>query len=196
MRATLTRQRVFLAALGVLVVALILGSVRTTGALWADQADGPVDDITTGTFGLSAGDGSDQTFTFADLAKENMADGDRVSKPLTLVNTGSTPLRFRLSSAGPTQIDPGTATVTMNLAGTTGGACPESGAGTGTAVFDAADTTSPGQTFVTPGGWHALAQGAEVTWCITAMLVGTSGGGSDQITFKLLFHFDAQQTRP
>lgn len=191
MRTVVTRQRVFFAALGVLVVALLFGSVQTTGALWADQANGPSSNLQTGNFGLSAGSGSNNVYSFPALAKTNMADGDSVSATLNLVNTGTTPLRFRLRSAGPI-VSAGGATVTMNLAGTIG-ACPGAGV-----AFTAANTTAPTQTFTTPGtGWHDLAKGGSTAWCITAKLIGTSGGtGGIQTTFTVQFNFDAQQVRP
>lgn len=189
MRAALTRQRVFLAALGVLVVVLLFGSVQTTGALWADQTDGPADDLHTGTIGIRAGDGPSSPYTFHALTATNMEPSQSVSASLNIVNTGDTPLRYRLATAGPSGVGPAGTTVTMNLAGTIG-TCPGAGS-----AFTAQNTSNPSTAFSTPGGWLALAKGGSTAWCVTAELVSVTPA-SNSASFTLTFHFEAEQTRP
>ncbi|MGB3696678.1 MAG: hypothetical protein WBA05_04540 [Gordonia sp. (in: high G+C Gram-positive bacteria)] len=187
-----TRRNILFAALGVLVVSLIFGSVYTTGALWADQQTENGGDVETGSILLAPGAGTADTFTFDALAAANMLPGSSTSAALTITNGGSTPLRFRLATAGPGQLAPAGTAVTMNLAGTQGPGCPGTGA-----AFDAKDTSSPTTAFTTssaPTGWWPLAKGASTTWCITAKLVSVSPQTAPA-TFRMIFGFAAEQTR-
>ncbi|ATD71615.1 MULTISPECIES: hypothetical protein [Gordonia] len=184
------RRGVLYAALAILVAVLLFGSVRTTGALWAEQADVSDTDITTGTIGLAPGTGGGSSFTFPALNGTNVIPGQAQQAVLTITNAGSTPLRFRLASAGPSVSTPG-ATVTVNLSGAPGASCP----GTGTPLtgaFTAQDTSSPGTGFTSP--WTPLAKSASTSWCVRAELVSVTG--TQPATFTINFSFAAEQTRP
>ncbi|MDV7100249.1 hypothetical protein R4227_08915 [Gordonia amicalis] len=190
MPAAFNRRGIFLTALAILVAVLVFGSVRTTGALWAEQADGSDTDITTGTIGLAPGAGGGSSFTFPALNGTNVIPGQAQQAVLTITNAGSTPLRFRLASAGPSVSTPG-ATVTVNLSGAPASSCP----GTGTpltAAFTAQNTSSPGTVFTSP--WTPLAKSASTSWCIRAVLVSVTG--TQPATFTITFDFAAEQTRP
>ncbi|MCR8898852.1 hypothetical protein NWF34_18045 [Gordonia sp. GONU] len=172
------------------MAALVFGSVRTTGALWVEEAEVSDATITTGTIGLAPGSGSAPTFTFPALNGANVAPGDSRQAVLNIVNTGSTPLRFKLATAGPTVQTAG-ATVTVNLSGASAGTCP------GTSVslegaFPAQNTTGAGTGFDSP--WTPLAVGATTTWCIRSRLVSVNG--TQPATFTIAFNFAAEQTRP
>ncbi|MCK8616409.1 hypothetical protein [Gordonia sp. C13] len=190
MPAALKRRGVLFAALAIGVVVLLFGSVQTTLALWTAQADGPASDITTGTIGLAPGSGGGSSFTFPALNGTNVVPGQPQQAVLTINNTGSAPLRFRLASAGPAVSTSG-ATVTVNLSGAPASTCP----GTGTPLtgaFNAQNTSSPGTTFTS--SWTPLAKGATTSWCIRAELVSVTG--TQPATFTIGFDFTAEQTRP
>lgn len=189
MPEALKRRGVLYAALAVGVVVLLFGSVQTTLALWSAQADGSTTDITTGTIGLAPGSGGG-SFTFPALNGSNVVPGQPRQAVLTITNTGSTPLRFRLASAGPVVSTPGS-TVTVNLSGAPTSTCP----GTGTPLtgaFTAQNTSGPGTSFTSP--WTPLAVGASTDWCIRADLVSVTG--TQPATFTITFDFAAEQIRP
>lgn len=191
----MSRRHVLLAALGVLVLVLVFGSVRTTGALWADQAEVAGAEITTGTIGLAPGTADGSSFKFPGLGSESIAPGQTEQAELTIVNTGDTPLEFQLSSAGPNSISG--PPVTVELSGSVG-QCPAlvpppnpplSGA------FPAKSVSAPSEDFTTvPPTLHVLDIGESVVWCIRVTLESVSSTGS--ATFTITFGFDAQQTRP
>ncbi|ASR04175.1 hypothetical protein RVF83_22555 [Gordonia rubripertincta] len=189
MPAAFTRRGILLAALAIVVAVLFFGSVRTTGALWAERRDVSSSNITTGTLGLAPGAGGG-SFTFPALNGSNVVPGQAQQAVLHVTNTGSTPLRFRLATAGPSVSTPG-ATVTVNLSGAPASNCP----GTGTPLtgaFTAQDSSAPGTVFTSP--WSPLAVGAVTSWCIRATLVSVTG--AQPATFTITFGFAAEQTRP
>lgn len=180
------KRGVLLAALVIGVVVLLFGSVQTTLALWTEQVDGSDSDITTGTIGLAPGSGGGSSFTFPALHGTNMLPGQSSQAVLTIANTGSTPLKFQLVSAGPVVSTPGAA-VSIKLSGTQGPSCPGSGA----AAF-----TEASKTWVSTvsGAETPLAVGASAAWCIRAELESVSG--QQPATFTITFNFKADQDRP
>lgn len=179
------------AALGILVAVLIFGSVQTTGARWAERSQVAIPTVGTGTIGLAPGSGSGSSFTFPALAGNNLAPSDSKQAVLTISNTGTTPLRFRLATAGPTVTTPGS-TVVVNLAGSVGSTCPDSGSSP-SGAFAAQDTSNANTSFTSP--WHALARGASTAWCIRATLIRVAPI-SQATTFTINFEFAAEQTQP
>ncbi|WP_168700681.1 hypothetical protein [Gordonia paraffinivorans] len=190
MPAALKRRGVLFAALAIGVVVLLFGSVQTTLALWTKQADTSGSNITTGTIGLAPGSGGGSSFTFPALNGSNMVPGQSSQAVLNIANTGSTPLKFRLASAGPVVSTPG-ASVSIKLSGSQSATCPASNvplsgaftaAGTLTGVSDIDGVEIP------------LAVGASTAWCIRAEFVSVTG--TQPATFSITFNFDAQQDRP
>lgn len=180
----MTKRNLLLAALGMIVVSLLFGSLSTTFALWSDQQSNDATEVATGTIELSPGDGAGSAFAFPALNGTNVPIGGVSQANLTIENTGTTSLRFRLRTAGPTVSTPG-ATVGVTLDGSVG-ACPGAAA-----AFTSQTVTSP-TVFTAP--WTALPRGGQIVWCIRATLA--SATGVLPATYTISFTFDAEQTRP
>ncbi|MDR2280893.1 MAG: hypothetical protein LBE07_08590 [Gordonia sp. (in: high G+C Gram-positive bacteria)] len=180
----MTKRNILFAALGMLVVSLLFGSLSTTFALWSDQQSSDATDVATGTIELSPGDGTGSAFAFPALNGTNVPVGGVSQANLTIKNTGTTPLRFRLRTAGPTVSTSG-ATVGVTLDGSVG-ACPG-----GPAAFTSQTVTSP-TVFTSP--WAGVVRGGQTVWCIRATLA--SATGTLPATYTISFAFDAEQTRP
>lgn len=186
-----TARLVVVAALSA-VVALSLAAVRSTDALWTDNAATGPATVTTGQLKLVAGSGSGSTYQFAGLNGAGILPGDQRQAPLAITNSGSTPLRYRLNSAGPQVSTPGSG-ITLSLSGTVmavGGTC---GTGTlpGSVAFTAFTTSASGAGATSP--WRSLAKGATETWCIRSVLQAVTGTGS--AAYTVLFTFGSEQTR-
>lgn len=183
-------RRVWLAAAAVGAAMLAFGSVQSTGALWSDSETVAGATIRTGSLSLSTGGGAGTAFTFDALTKNPVAVGQAVQAPLTITNTGTTALRFRLTAAGPSVTTPAGAAVTVSLQGATvtGPAACTAATAMGTAFptfsSSAATTTVEG----TP---HTLAAGASQTWCIRTTL--TTAPSSPSVTYRHVFSFGADQ---
>lgn len=183
----MNKRYVLLAAAGILVAVLILGSVRTTGALWRDQETAGSDtDLTTGFLALSPGTASGSSFTFTALNGTGLIPEDARQAELVITNSGTTPLEFELASAGPTTTGGGQ--VAIRLSGSQG-SCPPLAATDLSGAFTAGDTSAASTPFTSSP--QRLASGEPTTWCIRAKyLSGTAG-----TTFTITFHFDADQVR-
>ncbi|EGD56934.1 hypothetical protein [Gordonia neofelifaecis] len=191
----MTRRRLLIGALGVLVVSLILGSVYSTGAFWADAETWNPGTVETGTIGLDAHGSGGSSYTFPALQGANIAVGNVTEAPLTITNTGSTRIRYLLSAGGPMISTTGSA-VTVRLSGSVGGCAGGSGDLSG--AFPATDTTGP-HTAIAPGSpsssdWKVLEIGASTTWCVRAMLKAVSG--TQPAAYQINFDFAVGQLRP
>jgi hypothetical protein len=182
------RTRLLIAALVTVVVALSLAAVRSTGALWSGSAATGATTATTGQLKLVAGGGAGSTYQFPALTGSAILPGAQTQAPLVITNGGTTPLRYRLTAAGP-EVSLGPA-VTVVLSGAVGGTCT-AGPLTGTTAFPT--TTTSASTTAIAGGWRSLVRGASDTWCIRTVLQSVSGAGSS--TYSHLFTFATEQTR-
>lgn len=174
------------------VVALSLAAVRSTGALWSDQAATGATTTATGQLKLVAGSGSGSIYQFAGLNGSGILPGDQRQAPLAITNGGSTPLRYRLNAAGPQVSTPGSG-VTLSLSGTVlavGGTC---GTGTLPGVTAFTTLTTAGSGTLATSSWRSLAKGATETWCIRSALQAVTG--ADSATYTVLFTFGSEQTR-
>ncbi|AMY17930.1 MULTISPECIES: hypothetical protein [Nocardiaceae] len=189
-------RRVWTAAALTAAAGLTFASVQTTGALWRDSEAVPGSTIRAGSLSLSAGAGSGSTYTFAALAKNPVVADQAVQAPLTITNTGTAPLRFRLTNGGPavtgTTSAGTTGGVTVSLAGavvTGAAACtPTTGMGSAFPTFTA---TAPTQAVA--GVWQRLDRGASQTWCIRTTLTAAPTTGS--VTYQHRFSFAVEQVR-
>ncbi|MGB3887153.1 hypothetical protein [Gordonia sp. (in: high G+C Gram-positive bacteria)] len=193
----MTRNKLLLGALGFLVVSLIFGSVYTTGAYWSETGSlGTQTDIGTGTIGLNPHGSGDASYSFGSLTGNNIAVGNVTEKPLTIVNTGTTRIKFQLSSAGPAITSPGS-TVTVTLSGSLAGTCP-GGTGNLSGAFPATDTTGPATTIGSPNpglaNWRVLDKGGSESWCVRAIL--KTLGGTLPAAYTINFNFSVGQLRP
>lgn len=182
------RARLLTAALVAVVIALSLAAVRSTGALWSGSAATGATTATTGRLTLVAGGGSGSTYEFPGLAGSGILPGSQTQAPLTISNGGTTPLRYRLTAAGP-QVSSGPG-VTVVLSGAVGGACGTGPLGSTTAF---PTVTTSASTTAAVGAWRSLARGASETWCIRSQLQSVAGAGSS--TYSILFTFGTEQTR-
>ncbi|OLT45698.1 hypothetical protein BJF87_05285 [Gordonia sp. CNJ-863] len=171
----------------VAVVILIAASVRSTGAYWTDTASAAPGQVTTGRLSLSTGSGSGSTYTFPELTGARLIPGQFKQAPLVIVNTGTTRLQYRLTSAGP---QPSTAsTVGVTLAGAVGGTCTATSTlGPVTAFSTLSAITGP--TAVT-STFRTLGPGAQETWCIRSTLNTVTG--AQPATYTHTFVFRAEQ---
>lgn len=193
----MTRNKLLLGALGILVVSLIFGSVYTTGAYWSESSTvGTQTDIGTGNIGLNPHGSADPSLTFGSLTGDNIAVGNITEKPLTIVNTGTTRIKFQLATAGP-QIFGSGSTVTLTLSGSVAGTCP-GGTGNLSGAFPATDTTGPTTQIGSPApglaNWRVLDKGGSETWCVRAFLKAL--GGTLPATYTIKFTFSVGQLRP
>ncbi|SIS21947.1 hypothetical protein [Williamsia sterculiae] len=182
------RGRLLVVALVVVVVALSLAAVRSTGALWSGSAATGATAVTTGQLKLVAGSGSASTYQFPALTGSGVLPGTQTQAPLTVTNAGSTPLRYRLTAAGP-QVTSGPG-VTVALSGVVGGTCA-AGALSGTAAFPTTSTSAGGAAVA--GVWRSLARGASEVLCIRSELQSVAAAGAS--TYFILFTFNTEQTR-
>ncbi|MGJ0119640.1 hypothetical protein ACQ7HM_10580 [Williamsia sp. MIQD14] len=181
--------RLVVVAIAGLVVALSLATVRSTGALWSDRANAASATATTGTLTLVAGSGSGSSYQFPALNGSNILTGDQTQAPLVISNGGSTPLRYRLTTAGPVLTSGPAATVA--LSGAVGGSCG-AGALTGATAFTPVTTSTP---VATTSSWRSLARGASETWCVRSVLQSVAAGTGSS-TYTIAFTFGTEQTRP
>lgn len=186
-------RRVWTAAAVLAAAGLTFASVQTTGALWRDSEAVAGSTLRAGSLGLSTGAGSGSTYTFTALAKNPVLVNQAVQAPLTITNTGTAPLRFRLTNGGPTVTSAGTTGgVTVSLAGavvTDAAACTvATGMGSAFPTFTA---TAPTQGVV--GIWQRLDRGASQTWCIRTTL--TAAPTTASVTYQHRFAFAVEQVR-
>ncbi len=118
-----------------------------------------------------------------------MVPGQSSQAVLNIANTGSTPLKFRLASAGPVVSTPG-ASVTIRLSGSQSATCPAANVPLSGAF---PETTTPTPTAIS-GTVFPLAVGASTPWCIRAELVSVTG--TQPASFTITFGFAAEQDRP
>lgn len=194
----MSSSRLLWCALLVAVAALTYGSVQSTSALWRDQATVPdAGSIATGKLVLTAGaPGSTQsaTYPFEELKPPGRVQiGDYVQRPLTLVNAGTIPLKFRLGTAAVPSSSAGVATVHLDVrltASTT--ECPTTGAlPVGTKTLANVDVATKGSA---SGAleWTDVARGASVLLCVRSTLVAAP---AMSVSYRHVFTFDAQQTK-
>ncbi|MBY6435833.1 hypothetical protein HQ602_05505 [Rhodococcus kroppenstedtii] len=186
-------RRVWTAAALTATAGLTFASVQTTGALWRDSEAVPGSTIRVGSLSLSTGAGSGSTYTFAALAKNPVVVEQAEQAPLTITNTGTAPLRFRLTNGGPAVTSAGTTGgVTVSLAGAvvSGAAACTATTGMGSA-FPTFTATAPTQAVA--GVWQRLDRGASQTWCIRTTLTAAPTTGS--VTYQHRFSFAVEQVR-
>ncbi|MDQ1179082.1 hypothetical protein [Rhodococcus sp. SORGH_AS_0301] len=184
-------RKVWLGAAVVGAAALVFGSVQSTGALWRDDVTVAGATVRTGTLSLATGSPSGSDYVFSELTKNPVALNEAVQAPLVITNTGDTPLRFRLSAAGPA-VSTANAAATVSLAGavlSSGATCSATTPmGTAFGTF----TTSAPTTAVAPL-WQSLAKGASQTWCIRTTL--TQVTSTSAVAYTHRFAFAVEQTR-
>ncbi|WP_143965614.1 hypothetical protein [Gordonia zhaorongruii] len=185
----MTRRNLLLTALGTLVVALILGSMNSTGALWAEESSSDAGDIGTGSIGLAPGTVGGTTYEFSALHGANISPGTVRQAVLNIRNTGTTPLRFRVVTAGPAVSTQGSA-VGIHLSGAVADTCP-SGSDDLTGAFAPIITHSPSSPVT--AAFRPLAVGASENWCIRAVLESVTG--TQRAVYRIMFDFRADQTR-
>lgn len=187
----MTKRNVLFAALGLLVAALLFGSTSSTLALWSDEASSSTGAVRTGTIELSAGNPAAGTFPLSGTNLAVGTPGAVQQAQLDLKNTGNTPIRFALKTAGPVVTAGGTVGVT--LAGGVG-TCPSTttAALPAPAAFTSTTLTAVGA--VTNAALRSLATSASETWCVRATLVSVDS--AQQATYTIKFNFDVQQIRP
>lgn len=187
----MSTRNLVLTGLGILVTVLLIGSAQSTGALWSDENSGPQSDLRTGAIGLAPGTPNGNLFTFPALAGPTTGLDQTVQAPLTITNIGTTSIRFRLATAGPTPVSPG-ASAQVRLEGAIG-SCPAlSSPLTGTPAFTTQTSQSARTVFTS--SWQPLARAGSAVWCIRATL--EDAAGPEPISYSIVFTFDAEQTRP
>lgn len=184
----LTVRRIIPLVVVIVVGVLLLMSVRTTGAYWADAATSAPGAVTAGRLSLSTGAGTDPDYTLPALSGTDVVPDVPVQAPLVITNTGDVALRYRLVSAGPV---PSTAsTVAVTLAGSVGGTCT-AGAPLGPVAAFGTLTGVTATTAVT-STFRELQPAASETWCIRTTLVSVAGVQPASYTHRLSFR--AEQT--
>jgi hypothetical protein len=185
------RSKVVLgAAAAVAAAALVGGSVQATGALWRDREQLPDLVVNTGFLDLTPGTRAGTGYTFDALKGPNVVTNQAVSAALVIRNSGSAPLRFHLSTAGP-QVSTVGATVRVKLSAVVvpvGAGCEGP---TQATPFTAFESPSPSTDAVSPS-WRSLAVGATETWCVTTVLMSVSG--TQPATYTHRFSFGAEST--
>ncbi|ANY21871.1 hypothetical protein DLJ61_02775 [Gordonia terrae] len=174
------------AALAVVVV-LIAVSVRSTGAYWTETASSAPGQVATGRLALATGSGADNVYTFPELTGAALVPNQFRQAPLAIVNTGTTPLRYRLTSAGP-QVSTAS-TVAVALAGAIGGTCTATSALGPTSAFPT--LSGVGSVSTVASAFRTLAAGAQDTWCIRSTLISVAG--AEPATYTHVFGFRAEQ---
>ncbi len=169
------------------VVVLIAVSVRSTGAYWTETVSSNPGQVTAGRLALSTGSGADNVYTFPELTGSALVPNQFRQAPLSIVNTGTTPLRYRLTSAGP-QVSTAS-TVAVTLAGAVGGTCTASSALGPTSAFPTLSAISSVSSVTS--AFRTLVAGAQDTWCIRSTLI--SVGGTEPATYTHVFGFRAEQ---
>lgn len=169
------------------VVVLIAISVRSTGAYWTETVSSSPGQVTAGRLSLSTGSGADNVYTFPELTGAALVPNQFRQAPLAIVNTGTTPLRYRLTSAGPQAST--SSTVAVTLAGAVGGTCTVTSALGPTSAFPTLTAVSSVSTV--GAAFRTLAAGAQETWCIRSTLISVSG--TEPATYTHVFGFRAEQ---
>ncbi|MFE0748889.1 hypothetical protein [Gordonia sp. NPDC058843] len=171
----------------VVVLILIAASVRSTGAYWTQTVSSDPGQVTAGRLSLSTGSGADNVYTFPELTGTALVPNQFRQAPLAIVNTGTTPLRYRLASAGPQAST--TSTIAVTVAGAVGGTCTATSALGPTSAFP---TLSAVSTVATVGSaFRTLAVGAQDIWCIRSTLISVTG--TQPATYTHVFGFRAEQ---
>ncbi len=169
------------------VVVLIAASVRSTGAYWTETASASPGQVTAGRLSLSTGSGADNVYTFPELTGTAVVPDQFRQAPLTIVNTGTTPLRYRLTAAGPQAFT--TSTVAVTLAGAVGGTCTATSSLGPTSAFPTLTAISSVATV--GSAFRTLAAGAQEIWCIRTTLISVTG--TEPATYTHVFGFRAEQ---
>ncbi|WP_458116768.1 hypothetical protein [Arthrobacter sp. D2-10] len=180
------KKKLWLAVAGT-VVLIVVATTGTTGALWHDEAELNPGLVTTGSLELLAG-GEPVTFPFDALTAKNLAPGDAVTAPLTITNSGSTKMTYKLESVSTGAANAATSstsdselasalTLSVSDDATCDGTAPESGVET---LYEGALST--GSSAVRP-----LAPSSSVELCITVALQeeapATASTGAISATF-------------
>lgn len=184
-------KRVWIGSAAAAVAVLIFGSVQTTDALWKDSAVSANQTVTAGRLALSSGSGAGPGYTFDALTGSLGLVGDFVQKPLTIVNTGTADLEYKLSAAG-LSVSAGPS-VTVGLTGTVvsgAAACTATGTPVGTPAFTPFQTSATSMPVTSAP--RSLLIGASEVWCIRSTLLAASTTASS--TYTHLFSFGAVST--
>jgi hypothetical protein len=96
------KNRLWLTLVGGMVL-VMLSTMRTTGALWRDEATVDAGAVTTGSLVLLVG-GQPEPYTFEALTAGNLSPGQAVRAPLTISNGGSTDITYGMSSVTATAL--------------------------------------------------------------------------------------------
>lgn len=141
-------MRATVAAAAVVAVAVTVGLVGTGGtyALWNASASVSGATISTGTVGLAVEVDGVETSSLGNLAAA-LGPGDAVAKPVTLVNSGTTPLSIHGTSTAPA----GALTSALALALAPVASASSCTTGVATGASSPVDYTMPGQ-LTLPGG--------------------------------------------
>ncbi|NMM84399.1 hypothetical protein B2J88_08495 [Rhodococcus sp. SRB_17] len=174
------------ATAAVLVVGLIFASVQQTSARWSDAETLSGGTITAGVLDLTVGSaGSGQSsYDFAALGATGMSPNSYAQAPLTIRNSGSVPLKYRLQNVAQSSID-----VPLSLAVTTvasDAGCPAQGAATGAEIYNG---PMIGAQAPTSSGWRTVAASSTETLCLRGTVGPEAGPG---LSTSVVFSFVAE----
>lgn len=101
-------RKILLAAVVAAVCVVLFSSAQGTAALWSAQKHLSPGTLTTGSLSLAVGDGAgvSQNYEFVGLDTALLQPGGSVQAPLTVANTGTTPLAYSLAGAAPATTAP------------------------------------------------------------------------------------------
>lgn len=161
------RTRIVFSIAAAVVVMIVFGSMRATGAMWSDQQDVSGGTLTAGELDLTvASSGTQQDdVSFGDFAKTAMIVNDSVQASLLVRNAGNIPMRVRMQSASVSN-----SSVSLDLRVSMGASraeCSGTGPAVGSAIYDGpfGGAQAPGA-----NGWRQLPVGGTEVWCFRGTL--------------------------
>lgn len=111
-------RKVLLSALVAAVLVVLLASAQGTAALWRGEVQSQAGIVKTGSLSMAVGHGtaSSQDYAFKELNTATLQPGSTVQAPLTISNTGTTPLGYTLGGARAVTPTPGASNTALAAA--------------------------------------------------------------------------------
>lgn len=188
----------------ILLSLMVIGAVAAmitaaTSAVFTDQAQSTGNTFSAGTLDIDLSDDSEgpAEAVTASITFSNMAPGDKVTKPITVSNTGSLALRYAFASGAVDGSPAGLgAAVTLKIV-----VVASTGACTGSTSFSSpiasgslSSTTFGDSTQGQQSGDRSLAVSASEVLCLQAELPLSSGNPLQGASTTATFTFSAEQT--
>lgn len=193
------RRRRLVGAIGIAGLSLVTLGTLTTGAVFTDSDDLGANSFSTGTVLIGT------TPASALFSVTNMAPGDTVYEPLTVLNQGSLDLRYAVTA---TATDPDTKALRGQLgfavhSGVSAANCTAGNVAGGTQLYPAAGYQPIGAAANVFGstaqgadaGDQNVAAGGSQLLCVVADLDLTTGNAFQNSATTVTFTFTAEQTK-